>query len=131
MADKPKDRVVSGENADGEFICVYGMDEHKPAPLPDINYQDLAKCEVLPPLGGLATLMQAAEGRAPKDVTPRKSTFPDEEPMTFFECIVVGFVAALIIAWTLLRILALFIAACVATVLIGVAIAYLTGYWHP
>lgn len=105
---KPKDHVVSGVNADGEFICVYGTEEHKPAPLPDINYAELAKCEVLP---------------------SKLPTFPRIEiKPTFIDYIVIGFVSTIMLAYYIFRALAVFIAAVVAAVIIGVGIAYLTGY---
>lgn len=112
MADKPKDHIVTGTNADGEFICVYGMDKHKPAPLPDINYSDLVKCDAIP--AGPLTMR-----RAP--------TFPIAEPeLTLLECLLIGLVGALYIGWTLIKFIGAMIAVIVAAACIGFGVWYLT-----
>lgn len=105
MNDKPKDVVIHNSAPDGEFICVYGTEERRPAP------------ELLPPEGGLSQLMEAAEGRAPKTVITKKPSL--------FDAAVTGFVYALYVGWQLIRVIAAGIAILVAAAVVGYCV-YLT-----
>jgi len=101
MNDKPKELVIHNRAPDGEFMCVYGTEETKPI---DLELERIA---------------------------PKPPIFPKMEKLTLLDYAIIGFIGAFIIAWDLLKVIAVFIAIVVTVGVIAVGLSYLTGYWRP
>lgn len=104
----PKEIITHNDAPDGQFICVMSAESREPAP----------GWELLEPEGGLSMLMNAAEGRAPKDVTSKARTL--------WQAAKEGFILSMLVAWAILEIIVFVLAVVGAALGIGYLMWWLT-----